>query len=184
MKNLVFLILPSLLMLLTGIILLLFPDQVASIFVIIFAFYLLVMSVMNIFQMYKLNKRENLKGIFKISYSKDIVVCIISILVVFFVLGRNSRGLSIFVYLISFAFFITALSDLVTELRMKEMGIREDVSVSVIVHFILCLIIFLFPHFVGTIVFSISAICLIAAGTVGLTRVWYMYHPGDRDITI
>ena len=179
MKNLIGMIFPYIVMLCSGVVFLIFPDQIASIFVLVFSIYLIFTSLKNIIVLNGINRREHLKGIFKISFTKDIVVIILSVLTIFFVMGDNARALSLMVYLIAFSFFITALCDLIDEYKLKKMNLRENIGFDVIVHFILSAIVLLFPHLVGSIFMTLIAILLIVSGAIGLTRIWYIQHSND-----
>jgi len=165
MKKLLTNCIMGLLIAVLGVFILIKPNAFLKTLVLIFGIYVLLEGLSSIIYSFKL---KSLKAVFRISLVKALLNLFIGILVCYFSITSTSAAVTDWVvYLIAIELLVSGILTFIDTIYLKKLevtGLAYFMGSDVVVSIFFAILLFLFPHFIGTVAITIFGVIILLAG--------------------
>ena len=148
--------LSGLLMVFIGAYMIIRPDDFLSVVISLLGIYIVFDGVRSVISLLRFR-----------SYFPSFVKIVLGIVIIALAISNPSALLSAVIYIVAAAFFITAVINFTDCIALSRLGIGYgSLGLESIVSFIVSLILFIFPHFVGSVIMTLFSAIILSSGAV------------------
>lgn len=168
MRHYVSLFITGALMLFTGIYMMLRPSTFVAVVLSVFAVYMIFDGVRGI--MTALRFRTLPQTIKNALFVKSAICILSGIAIIAISIAAENLLIPVFVYVSGAVFFVSGVINLTDYILLSRRGLNSGyLGFEIAFSFIIALLLFLFPNFIGTTVITIAAAIIFATGAVAIT---------------